>query len=45
MNKNNRNKLNIIFSSFLVIGYIVCTYFFSSLASQVSGVVKGIVGE
>lgn len=34
---SKRNKINIIFSSFLVIGYIVCTYFFSSLASQVSG--------
>ncbi len=34
---NNRNKLNIIFSSFLVIGFIICAYFFSSLASQVSG--------
>ena len=43
MNKNNRNKLNIIFSSFLVIGYIVCTYFFSSLASQVSGVVGTLI--
>lgn len=34
---SKRNKINIIFSSFLVIGYIVCTYFFSSLASQVAG--------
>ena len=32
-----RSKVNIIFSSFIIIGYIVCTYFFSSLASQVSG--------
>ena len=37
------NKINIIFSSFLVIGYIVCTYFFSSLASQVSGVLGGVI--
>ena len=43
MNKNNRNKLNIIFSSFLVIGYIICTYFFSSLASQVSGAVGMLI--
>ena len=37
MKKTNRNKVNIIFSSFLVIGYIICTYFFSTLASQVGG--------
>lgn len=37
MKKSKTNKINIIFSSFLVIGYIVCAYFFSSLASQVSG--------
>lgn len=38
-----RNKINIIFSSFLVIGYIVCTYFFSSLASQVSGTLGALI--
>ena len=38
-----RNKINIIFSSFLVIGYIVCTYFFSSLASQVSGTLGTLI--
>lgn len=32
------NKINIIFSSFLVIGYIICTYFFSSIANQIIGV-------
>lgn len=37
MKKTKGNKINIIFSAFLVIGYIVCAYFFSSLASQVSG--------
>ena len=42
MNSKN-NKINIIFSSFLVIGYIVCTYFFSSLASQVSGFLGGLI--
>ena len=31
------NKINIIFSSFLVIGYIICTYFFSSIAGQTAG--------
>lgn len=37
-NPNSKsNKINIIFSSFLIIGYIVCTYFFSSIASQVTG--------
>ena len=45
MKKTNtkRNKINIIFSSFLVIGYIVCTYFFSSLASQLSGTLGTLV--
>ena len=45
MKKTNAkgNKINIIFSSFLVIGYIICTYFFSSLASQVSGVLGGMI--
>ena len=38
-----RNKINIIFSSFLVIGYIVCTYFFSSLASQLNGTLGSLV--
>jgi hypothetical protein len=37
-NPNSKsNKLNIIFSSFLVIGYIICTYFFSSIAGQTVG--------
>ena len=37
-NPNSKsNKINIIFSSFLVIGYIICTYFFSSIASQITG--------
>ncbi|WP_407383536.1 hypothetical protein [Ruminococcus sp.] len=38
-----RNKINIIFSSFLVIGYIICTYFFSALASQLSGTVGTLI--
>ena len=38
-NPNSKsNKINIIFSSFLVIGYIICTYFFSSIASQIVGI-------
>lgn len=37
-NPNSKsNKINIIFSSFLVIGYIICTYFFSSIAGQTAG--------
>lgn len=40
---SKRNKINIIFSSFLVIGYIICTYFFSTLASQLSGTVGSLI--
>ena len=43
MKNNTRNKVNLIFSSFLVIGYIVCTYFFSTLAGQVAGFVGGLI--
>ena len=43
MKNTTRNKVNLIFSSFLVIGYIVCTYFFSTLAGQISGVVGGLI--
>ena len=43
MKNTKRSKINIIFSSFLVIGYIVCTYFFSSLASQVSGTLGSLI--
>ena len=31
------NTINSIFSAFLVIGYIICAYFFSSLATQLTG--------
>ncbi len=37
MKNTKRTRINLIFSSFLVIGYIICTYFFSSLSNQVSG--------
>lgn len=37
MKKSKGSKLNSIFSAFLIIGYIICTYFFSMMASQVSG--------
>lgn len=36
MNKSSREKLNLFFSSFLVIGYIICSYFFMSLTSRVN---------
>lgn len=44
--KNKQSKgslLNLVFSSFLVIGYIICTFFFSSLAAQLSGFLGGLV--
>lgn len=43
MKNTTRNKINLLFSSFLVIGYIVCTYFFSQLANQVSGAVGSLI--
>jgi len=43
MKNSKRNIINLVFSSFLVIGYIVCTYFFSNLASQVSGTVGNLI--
>ena len=43
MKKTKGNKINSIFSAFLVIGYIVCAYFFSSLASQVSGTLGSLI--
>lgn len=39
MNKpNKKDGLNLIFSAFLVLGYIVCSYFFLTLASGFSAV-------
>ncbi len=43
MNKSGREKLNLFFSSFLVIGYIVCTYFFMSLTTRVSESVANLI--
>ena len=34
MKKSSREKLNLFFSAFLVIGFIVCTYFFMDLANR-----------
>ena len=36
MKNSTRNKFNLVFSGFLVTAYIVCTFFFSTLASQVA---------
>lgn len=38
MKNTNRNKLNLIFSSFLIIGFVICSYFFSTLAANVAGI-------
>ena len=43
MKNTKRNKINIVFSSFLVIGYIVCAYFFSTLANQVAGTLGSVI--
>lgn len=43
MKNNKRNKINLLFSSFLIIGYIVCTYFFMSLSAQVGGTVGSLI--
>lgn len=43
MNKSGREKLNLFFSSFLVIGYIICSYFFMSLTSRVSQGVSNLI--
>ena len=43
MKKAKRDKINLVFSSFLVIGYIICAYFFVSLATQVGGVGGNII--
>ena len=43
MNKSGREKLNLFFSAFLVVGYIVCAYFFSTLTSRVTDAVGGLI--
>lgn len=43
MNKSSREKLNLFFSAFLVVGYIVCAYFFSTLTSRVSDSVGALI--
>lgn len=43
MQNSTRNKINLLFSSFLIIGYIICAYFFSSLAAQVAGALGSLL--
>ena len=38
MKKKKNEKLNLFFSAFLILGYIVCTYFFMTLASGLDAV-------
>ncbi|MBQ3417080.1 MAG: hypothetical protein IJH32_04525 [Ruminococcus sp.] len=37
MKNTKRNKINQIFSAVLVIGFIICSYFFSTLATKATG--------
>lgn len=37
MKNNNRNKINQLFSAILVIGFVICSYFFSTLAMNAAG--------
>lgn len=44
MKKNNkRDTVNLFFSAFLVTAYVVCSFFFSQLASTVSPTLSGII--
>lgn len=44
MKKNNkRDTINLFFSAFLVTAYVVCSFFFSQLASTVSPTLSGII--
>lgn len=45
MKKKNstRDNLNLFFSAFLVVAYIVCAYFFLSFASTLTGIMQSIV--
>lgn len=43
MNKSGREKLNLFFSAFLVVGYIVCAYFFTTLTSRVTDSVGALI--
>ena len=43
MKKSSRDKLNLFFSSFLVIGFIICSYFFMSLTSRVGQAAANLI--
>lgn len=44
MKKNNkRDTINLFFSAFLVTAYVVCSFFFSQLASTMSPMMSGII--
>lgn len=43
MNKSGREKLNLFFSAFLVVGYIVCAYFFTTLTNRVTDAVGALI--
>lgn len=43
MKKSSREKLNLFFSAFLVIGYIVCAYFFMTLTSNMKDGVGNLI--
>lgn len=43
MNKSGREKLNLFFSAFLVVGYIVCAYFFTTLTNRVTDSVAALI--
>lgn len=45
MKKKNstRDNLNLFFSAFLVVAYIVCAYFFLSFASTLTGMMQSVV--
>ncbi len=41
--KNKRDTINLIFSAFLIVAYIICSYFFTSFASTMTAPVSGIL--
>lgn len=45
MKKKNstRDNLNLFFSAFLVVAYLICAYFFLSFAATLSGVMQSVV--
>lgn len=43
--KNKRDTINLLFSAFLIIAYIICSYFFSGFASQLAFPLNGIVNS